>query len=315
MIDIIIPVYNVSQYLKKCLDSVLGQTYKDIHIIIVDDGSTDGCASICDTYDNYSNVTVIHQKNAGLSAARNTGLSISNSEYVMFVDSDDWIEPNTVERLYTLVKNNNCDISCCRFIFEYGNKSVCTSPQKGKIVIYTPEKALYELFSKRSIGFAAWGKLYKRELFNDIEFPSGKIHEDIPTTPKLFLRCNHIITTDEALFHYRQQNGSLSRDSYKSSHKDLYIFSVQNKYILNIYPSLKDVYWACYFTTVKDLLTLFKSQKDKIQYWDDYSLYLNEIKKNIIRILKNKRLTIKSKISILSVLFPFRNMIKCMIKK
>lgn len=314
MVDIIIPVYNVSLYLQKCLDSVLRQTYNNIHIIIVDDGSTDGSSSICDEYSQYDNVTIVHQKNGGLSAARNTGLEKSNGDFVMFIDSDDWIEPNTVETLLNVLIKNDGDIACSRFFFEYEDKTICTSPQKGEIKIYNQEEALKEVLAKRSIGYAAWGKIYKRSLFDDIKFPEGKIHEDIPVTPKLFLKCNRIITTDIALFHYRQQEGSLSRGLYKKSHYDLYQFSVNNHYIVDIYPTLKDAYYASHYTACKDLLTLFKTKAQKEEFVSDYTLYFDEIRHNIEPILRNGILSVKEKISILSVLFPYRDKLKNLLK-
>lgn len=314
MVDIIIPVYNVSLYLQKCLDSVLRQTYKDIHIIIVDDGSTDGSSSICDEYSQYDNVTIIHQKNGGLSAARNAGLEKSNGDFVMFIDSDDWIESNTVEILLKVLEQNDGDIACSRFFFEYENKTICTSPQKGEIKIFNQVEALKEVLAKRSIGYAAWGKIYKRSLFDDINFPVGKIHEDIPVTPKLFLKCNRIVTTDMALFHYRQQEGSLSRGLYKKTHYDLYQFSVSNHYLVNIYPSLNDAYYASHYTACKDLLTLFKTKELKKEFASDYALYFNEIKNNVVDILRNNILSAKEKISILSVLFPFRDKLKYILK-
>lgn len=314
MVDIIIPVYNVSLFLRTCVESVLHQTYKDIHIILVDDGSTDGSSSICEEYAQCNNVTIIHQQNGGLSAARNTGLRHSTGDYVMFIDSDDWIEPNAVEELLCGLKKYSGDIACCRFFFEYESKTKNASSQTGEIKCYNKEEALKEVLSKRSIGYAAWGKLYKRKLFDRVEFPVGKIHEDIPVTPKIFLMSNVIITLDKALFHYRQQEGSLSRGAYKKSHYDLFQFSVDNHYIVDIYPSLKDAYYASLYTASKDLLTLFKTKEQKKEFASDYALYYDEIKKNVGAILLNKVLSIKEKISILSILLPFRDKLKNILK-
>lgn len=314
MVDIIIPVYNVSLYLRKCVESVLRQTYKDIHIILVDDGSTDGSSLICEEYAQNNNVTIIHQQNGGLSAARNAGLRYSEGDYVMFIDSDDWIEPNAVEELILALKRYSADVACCRFFFEYESMSKSTSLQTGEIKCYNQEEALKEVLAKRTIGYAAWGKLYKRELFDSVKFPVGKIHEDIPVTPKIFLLSNVIITLDKALFHYRQQEGSLSRGIYKKSHSDLYEFSVDNRYIVDIYPSLKDAYYASLYTACKDLLTLFKTKEQIKEFASDYTLYYNEIKNNMGAILSNKVLTIKEKMSILSILLPYRDKLKNMLK-
>lgn len=314
MVDVIIPVYNVSLYLRQCINSILNQTYKNLNIIIVDDGSTDGSSSICDEYSQYNNITVIHQKNIGLSGARNKGLTLLKGEYIMFVDSDDWIEPNTIETLLTAQKKYSAEIVCCKFFFEYKEKTIRTCNNDGKIKIYNQEEALRDLFNKHSIGYAAWGKLYKRDIFEQIEFPIGKIHEDIPITPKLFLKCKCIIAINKALVHYRQQEGSLSRDNYKKAHHSLYEFSVLNRYIVDIYPSLRDAYYASHFVFCKDLLTLFKNKEQKKMYADYYTLYRKELTHNILKILNNKSLNIKSKLLILSILLPFRKLLKKVIK-
>ncbi len=314
MIDIIIPVYNVSLYLRKCVDSVLCQTYKDINIIIVDDGSTDGSSLICEEYAQYKNVTIIHQQNGGLSAARNTGLRYSKGDFVMFVDSDDWIEPNAVEKLLDALRRYSGDVVCCRFYFEFKNKTKNTSSQTGEIRCYNKEEALKEVLAKRSIGYAAWGKLYKRTLFDSVKFPVGKIHEDIPVTPKIFLLSNVVITIDLALFHYRQQEGSLSRGVYKKTHYDLFRFSVDNHYLVDLFPSLKDAYYASFYTACKDLLTLFVSKEQREEFAPDYALYYNEIKNNALKILFNRILSVKERVSILSVLFPFRDKLKNILK-
>lgn len=314
MTDIIIPVYNAASYLRKCLDSVLNQTCKDIHIYIIDDGSTDGSSAICDEYAKFSQVTVIHQNNMGVSVSRNRGLAVASAQFIMFIDADDWIEPNTVEILQNAMKTNSADIVCGRMLMEYKSRTILPSPLLGDSVVLNREQALDAVFSKTIIGYAPWGKLYKRELFENIEFPVNKNHEDIPVTPQILLKCNKIVVINVALFHYRQQETSLSRGIYNTSHRDLYEFTKQNAYIMNIYPSLKDAYWASYYISIKDILTLFKTHKIKKEFSDDYEMYLGEIKHGILHILSNKRLGVKTKISILSILFPFRQILKSVTK-
>lgn len=310
MVDIIIPVYNVAPYLRECLDSVLKQTYKDIHMIIIDDGSTDGSALICDEYMKYPNVTVHHQCNSGISITRNKGLALSHSDYVMFLDSDDWMEPETVESLMSLLKSSCADIACCRFYFEYEQKRVSSCIQTGNVNLYGSESALKVLFAMKAIRFAPWGKLYKREIFDGIQFPAHKIHEDIPVMVELLLKANSVVTIEKAYIHYRQQPGSLSRDEYNEKHRALYDFMLANREIINKYPSLQDAYNACFFTAIKDLLSLFKSKVIKEKYRDDYQLYYSILKDNVFCIFSNSELSLRSKLSIISVLFPFRNLIK-----
>lgn len=314
MVDIIIPVYNVRPYVEQCLQSVINQTTRDINVIIVDDGSTDGSASVCDKYSMLSNVKVIHQTNGGLSSARNTGLNNSNSEYVMFVDSDDWIEQNTVEHLLAILKDTSADVACGGFFFEYKNKTIRHSIGTSGIRLYNNEEALEEVLAKRSISYAVWGKLYKRSLFDGVEFPVGKIHEDYDVTPKVLLKSNKVVVAGECLFHYRQRNESISHAEYNHKNYELYLFSVSNRYILDVYPSLKDAYYASLYTSCKDLLTLFKTKETQKAFTNDYKLYRNEIRHNILNILSNKCLTLKGKFSILSILAPFRMEVKEFLK-
>lgn len=313
MVDIIVPVYNVLPYLRECLDSILNQTYKDIHLIVIDDGSTDGCSVVCDKYSHHPQVTVLHQENSGQAAARNSGLALATAPYIMFVDSDDWIEPDTVEILMKALVENEADIACGRTYMEYSAKTIAPAIELGRTFIYNQEQALDAVFSKTIIGYAPWGKLYKRKAFEDISFPLGKNHEDIPVTPKVLLNCQKVVVVDKLLFHYRQQEGSLSRGMYNASHRDLYDFSRNNRYVIEIYPSLTDAYWASYYTSLKDLLTLFMTKDCQNTYSEDYHLYKNELREGFSRILRNKRLNVKAKISILSILLPFRKTLKNLI--
>lgn len=310
MVDIIIPVYNVEAYVEKCLKSVQNQTYKDIHVIVVDDGSTDLSGEIVEKFSTCRNFTIIHQSNKGLSAARNTGLKVATGEFIMFIDSDDWIEPITVEALLSALKRHEADIACCRFMLEYEKYSICKCLNEGAEEEYTSEQALKELLAKKSIYYAAWGKLYKKSLFDNVMFPVGKIHEDIPVTPKVLLKCNRIITIDKAFFHYRQQENSLSRCLYNKHHHDLYEFTIANRYLSEIYPSLKEAYAASLFVACKDLICMFKTEEAKKQFKTEYLYYKAEIKNNILPILRNRCLSFKIKVSVLSVLLPLRSSIK-----
>lgn len=209
LVSIIVPIYKVEPYLRCCLDSIVNQTYTNLEIILVDDGSPDGCPQICDEYAAKDNrIIVIHKKNGGLSDARNAGLDICKGEYISFVDSDDWTDENYIANLLDIITKNKADIAIAENIRTDG----CSEPSKGNISInvYTPQNALKYLFSQNNIAFTvSWGKLYKKSLFTSLRFPLGKYHEDEFTTYILFYNSKKIAYTSEILYYYYQRADSI----------------------------------------------------------------------------------------------------------
>ena len=208
LISVIVPVYKVEQYLCRCIDSIIDQSYKNLEIILIDDGSPDKCPQICDSYaQKDQRITVIHKTNEGLSAARNIGLDNIKGEYVTFVDSDDFLHNDFIIRLYFLCSNNNCQIAQCSF--EKGEKDELSFfDEKVTIVKYDHN----EIFIHRSFKIIACAKLYKSSLFKGIRFPVGKINEDEFTTYKVVFAADHIILTNEKLYYYYQSQNSIMRN-------------------------------------------------------------------------------------------------------
>lgn len=209
LVSIIVPIYKVEPYLRRCLDSIVNQTYTNLEIILIDDGSPDGCPQICDEYAaNDNRIVVIHKENGGLSDARNAGLDICKGEYISFVDSDDWVDEKYIEVLLSLSIKENTDIVIGEYVKINGK-----IPQKEENVwtkTYSSKEALIRLFSKNNITYTvSWGKLYKKELFNSIRFPIGKYHEDEFTTYILFYNSTKIVYTSKALYNYYQRAGSI----------------------------------------------------------------------------------------------------------
>ena len=208
-VSIIIPVYNVEKYLDKCIASVVSQTYQNLEIILVDDGSPDNCPAICDQWqERDSRIKVIHQKNGGLSVARNNGTDASHGTYIQYVDSDDTIEPNTVECLLQACLENDADVSCCGCYRDYSDHST-SHPLTNTIKIYEGENiirsALRDDFMPN-----AWNKLWRRELFDaDCRFPPGMVFEDIATTWKAFRKCHRVVVIPEILYHYVVRKDSI----------------------------------------------------------------------------------------------------------
>ncbi len=202
MISIIIPVYRVAPYLGQCIKSIIGQTYRDIEILLIDDGSPDECGKICEEYKNRdSRIKVIHTENQGLSAARNRGLENATGEYIGFVDSDDWIEPDMYEVLLKRIKDNS--ISVCGYDTAFQKDGL----KKG---VYFGSDALRALL-KGEINNNVWNKLYHKELFNDICFPEGKNYEDVVVMHKLVEKAKSIAVVPDVFYHYRVRPESITK--------------------------------------------------------------------------------------------------------
>lgn len=209
-VSVVIPVYKVEEYLEKCLDSVVGQSLRDIEIICVDDGSPDRCGEICHRYaKNDKRIKVIHQENQGLSAARNTGIEHATGDYIAFVDSDDWLHPNFLEVLYRLCVDNACLISRCGLQKLYSEDEAVTEYRcDGEIV--TGKDMIHRRFEANGwMQVVAWNKLYHRSVFSDIRYPHGKIHEDEFTTYRTYWKAEHVAYTDCKLYYYRQRGDSI----------------------------------------------------------------------------------------------------------
>jgi len=210
LVSIIIPIYKVEPFLRRCLDSIVNQTYTNLEIILVDDGSPDNCPQICDEYATKDNrIIVLHKDNGGLSDARNAGLDICKGEYISFIDSDDWVNEKYIKVLYNLATNENADITIGENIQTDGRKIDYTD-KHFSTKTYSSKEALHHLFSKNHTAFVvSWGKLYKRELFETLRFPVGKFHEDEFTTYILFYNAKKIVYTSIILYFYFQRIGSI----------------------------------------------------------------------------------------------------------
>ncbi len=222
LISVVVPVFKVEGYLNRCVDSVLGQTYDNFELILVDDGSPDRCGEICDEYAGRDQrVRVLHKENSGLSAARNSGIEIARGDYLTFLDSDDWVHELYLERLHNLLITTSSDISVGNFI-QTVEEDVEVDLTNPKIEVLSGLEALGELAGRLYVQIVVtWGKLYKRDLFKGIRFPPGKFHEDEFTTHKLLYKANKIAVTSEQLLYYRQRKDSIMGERFdirKRSH-------------------------------------------------------------------------------------------------
>lgn len=218
MVSVIIPVYKVEKYLDRCVESVCNQTYKDIEIILVDDGGIDKCPQKCDEWRKKDQrIKVIHQKNMGLSEARNSGLESSCGEYVIYVDSDDSIEEDLVESLMNLIEEHNVDIAMCTHRLKV-NGIVEKRPFNSKIITGTVNELLKFIFENGL--WHAWGKLIKRELALEAKFIPGLIYEDYENTPRLLLNTKRIAISMDGRYIYSVRGDSIMEQRKKSTDVD-----------------------------------------------------------------------------------------------
>ena len=212
LISIIVPVYNVEKYLKRCISSIIEQTYKNIEIILVDDGSTDKSLEICKKYSKTDKrINVYHKKNGGLSSARNYGIKKSKGNYIIFVDSDDYINNFFVEKLYMCLINEQADISCCYFeTFSSKDPTYNIENKKNiKIDVFDSKQAIINMMYDKGINNSASCKIYKKELFKKISYPLNMYFEDLATTYKVFDISKKIVLYRCPLYYYYQRSESI----------------------------------------------------------------------------------------------------------
>lgn len=305
LISVIVPVYNVEKYLDKCINSLINQSYKKLEIILIDDGSTDNCGKICDEYALKDNrIKVIHKENEGLSAARNLGIAISKGDYIIFIDSDDWVDKEILLKLLKLIKKYNSDIAVCDYLLAYDENEYI---EKGEIYekIFSNIDAFKDLYSRTGgvIKSISCCKLYKRELFKDIVFPVRKIHEDEFVTYKLLYKANIISYTNEKLYYYRQRENSImnskaderrldaiqafeerlifiknnikDEELYNLTAKAYYVLILDRYYILTKQYKGKE---ECLNSLKKKARSFYKANKDKLKW----SFKLNIVYKSFL---------------------------------
>ena len=222
MVSVIVPVYKVERYLDKCVESILNQTYKNLEIILIDDGSPDKCGEMCEIWAKKDRrIKVIHKENGGLSDARNAGIEICSGRYVGFVDSDDYIEDEMYEKLLIAITKENADISTCLSIDEYEGEEAGKLLKSDEYVVLDSQEALNDLMINNDyLRHATWNKLYKRELFDSIKFPVGRIYEDAAIMYRLLDNIKSIVCVNSELHHYIQRKDSIIHATYKRKSVD-----------------------------------------------------------------------------------------------
>lgn len=303
LISVVIPVYNVEEYLPRCMASVLAQSYGNLDIILIDDGSTDNSGHICDQYAGQdSRIRVIHKKNGGLSDARNKGIESAKGQYITFIDSDDSIDEDMIEYLYCLLKKHGCRMSLSSHYVVY-NREERAVAEKMPDEKLSDKECIKRMCYQGSIDTSAWAKLYEISVFKTIRYPKGKLFEDIGTTYKTFLECKEIACGYQAKYYYYIRPQSITTRAFNCKKLDLLEQTDQMaEGVLRIYPELakavlsRQVYAR--FSTVNQMLDTeeYKEVRDElIQY----------IKSNALSILRNRNVSNGNKIAMCLIYCSF----------
>lgn len=280
LVSIIVPVYKVEEYLPRCVDSLLKQTYKNIEIILVDDGSPDGCGKLCDDYAaRDSRVKVIHKKNGGLSDARNVAIPKACGEYIVFVDSDDWVSKYYVGHLYEAIKKDDADLAISWFenvYKDYQNNDEEQSHIEGYECLNSHE-CLKKLLYQDGVECCAWGKLYKRKIITNLRYPTGKLYEDIPVTYECIKRSRRIAVIENADYYYLQRNTSIQYQSFNPKKLDGVTHCHDMlEAVKENFPDLVPAAECRYLSTVCNILFQINDdryQKERQELWREVKKY------------------------------------------
>lgn len=276
-ISVIVPIYNVEQYLPKCIDSILNQTYKNLEIILVDDGSTDASAKLCDEYaQKDSRVVVLHKENGGASSSRNAGLDVASGEYIAFVDSDDWLDSNMYADMMDISLKYDADIVECGYKYIKNEGTLIVDKENtGEIREYDNIDALNKLYFGDQIwggiSIVLWNKIYKRTVLSGLKFINATVSEDSELTPKILYGCDKIIKINSNWYNFNIRPKSLSRSKFNirdvsaiNARKSVAEFfaekSKSDKRLQTIAEYTKEIYYGSYYSY---FCMCYEERKDK----------------------------------------------------
>lgn len=292
LISVIIPIYKVEKYLDECIKSVVDQTYKNIEIILVDDGSPDVCPEMCEEWAKKdSRIKVIHKKNGGLSDARNAGLDIASGEYIAFVDSDDWVLPNMYEKLLEVIKREQADICACNIKSCYSDHEVVWGCDE--YTIGDSEQILDMLYSNTKYPVSALNKLYHRKCWKKLRFPVGKICEDAFTTYKLVHEAKKIVQITEAFYCYRIRPESIMTSGFSVKKMDEEeAWRTNYEFVKEYYTNLYKKAFCFYLQKVHGLLCSIPKEQ-RIEYQKQFEYLRKIMGRNLLFILLKSDLSWK----------------------
>jgi len=290
-ISIIVPIYRVEKYLRRCIDSILDQTFKDFELFLVDDGSPDKCGAICDEYaQRDSRIKVIHKENGGLSSARNVALDVATGDYVMFVDSDDWVEPDFCMQALKMIDEQNVQIVA------FGHRCVSTDYRilydrvtKSPRLVESSEAIRHLILRDDAIYNYPWNKIYKRSLFENIRYPLGLLHEDDAVTYQLIAKAKKIYVSDAILYNYLIRKDSISGVWF-------YPQAIVDRFVIYV-KRLEDVKTICHENTEIQMIQTANEAVEGFVYLDKNGKYGSSLEEMRAFLSKNKYAILKSHVS------------------
>lgn len=300
LISIIIPVYNAESYIRRCIESVLSQTYKEIQVILINDGSTDNTLSILEEYSRSdSRIQLINKDNSGVSRTRNIGIDISDGEYIGFVDADDYLEPEMYEKLYNAIKKTAADVACCGYYQDFDTYKYEISVDDS---LLADNKTYYELCGtsnilgqyfrqdiRSGIGDGNWNKLFRKDIISDIRYDNTLYCEDVDFQIKVFEKCKKVVCIKEMLYHYVDNSFSATKKEFNDSKAGALnvVDDVLNR-VLSTYPDIKTQAYAFhltwYISVLQDLMGNRNSKASKYYY----KIIRNKIRQNSKFYFQNK---------------------------
>lgn len=296
LITIVIPVYNVEKYIDRCVESIINQTYKNLEIILVDDGSSDNSPKICDEYEKKDKrIKVIHKENSGPSDARNIAIEKAKGKYISFVDSDDWLPKNSVEMLYKIILEKKVDIACGDIQEVFSKTTITQENDCQKINVFTNEEALEKLMYLQEFSNSASAKIYSLELFKNIRFPKGRYYEDLHTTYKVFAKAKKIAQIENVVYYYFQNDSSIMHKKFTSKrYEALESVTEEFEFIEKNFPNILDaakfrIVYECIY--ILNDMPLFHKERKNIHG------IMKKYRKNV---LKDKKIYLKQRMMCLS---------------
>jgi glycosyltransferase involved in cell wall biosynthesis len=291
-ISIIVPVYNVDRYLRRCIDSILNQTFKDFELILINDGSTDSSQQICEEYMllHSSKIKLVNQENKGLSAARNSGLKVSSGHFIAFVDSDDFIDLEYLDVLYNSITKSESEIAICGYMNYSGELKV--GYNFSDTTVCSPEFFFKKLLQHQALT-SSWGKLFMRTIISDLVFIEGRIMEDMFIWPLLLPRTKKIILIDKALYYYNRLGYSITRSEFNFKKLDMIdALAEWRNFSARVYPSLLDEALALYINTLFHFCETLYQEKSEMAK-EKYIKYSKILKGYSVSIFRNEYISNK----------------------
>ena len=302
LLSVIVPVYNVEAYVARCVESILNQTYKNLEVILVDDGATDASGAICDTFAAQDpRVRVIHKENGGLSSARNAGLETATGEYITFVDSDDWIEGDALEKLLAAALEHQVELVVGgRYDVDgkTGEKRLGLCPRRQEVI--SGEELVGRIFLWDNCDSSACDKLFARRLFREVRFPMGKVCEDVPVMYRIVLDAGRAALLDKPVYNYFHRPGSISNStlSEKTFHFSQHTAEIY-PYIKKHHPAIEPQARFLRVRSLSHILLLLEQSEDevRVRFSEEYRKARRELRKHSGFILKSPYFSKKEKLT------------------